>query len=192
MKCVQSWSLIWKKRWYTWIVGHFVNQKNKSKNNQVFKCYLAKKLNVLLWNMTTDKPGVLDCGCNWLCRIFQLLPNYNLYRYCGFYFHFLCVCVIYRCLSMCKNNPYVSFRAVCSILVLQHFKWSSTHKGGGTLESGTQRHSAHYGKEVHRNSVHFLAEYNSFSMKRWNSWVVGRLGNYHVFLHLLRQTISKL
>lgn len=51
-------------------------------------------------------------------------------------------------------------------------------RGGGTLESGTQRLSAHYGKGVHRNSVlHFLVEPNSLSVKRQNSWKVGKLGN---------------
>lgn len=161
MKCVQSWSFIWKKWWYTWMVGHSLNEKNNSKVNkslvkfQLFKCYLITNWNVQVWNMKTiNKPSALDCG---LERGAVQIPTFaKLYiDTVGFIFIF-CSCVIYRCLNMCKNNPpHVSFQAVCSILVLQHFKCSSTHKGGGTLESGTQD-SAHYGKGVPRNSVlHF-------------------------------------
>lgn len=64
---------------------------------------------------------------------FQLFAKL-MHRYRGFYSHlffFFCSPVIFTGVSIhVRIIPHVSFRAVCSILVLQHFKWSSTHKWG--------------------------------------------------------------
>lgn len=99
MKCVQSWSLIWeKKKWYTWIVGHLLNQKN---NSNVKKKLL--KLQIWMYECgQTQRAGLWTgegCGANSnFCQ--------TIYRYSGFYFYLL-LCVIYRCLNTCKNNSHM-------------------------------------------------------------------------------------
>lgn len=125
-----------KKKWYTWIVGHLLNQKNNSKVNRI------------VWKEPTAQMQFnhkLKCTCvahvdywqTWLAGLRSREENgansnfcQTIYRHCVFIFS-SCSCVIYRWLTSCKNNPHMfHFLAVCSISVLQHFKWSSTHKGG--------------------------------------------------------------
>lgn len=121
-----------------------------------------------------NKPSALDCGLE--RRAVKMSTFAKLYTRTTCFISIFCSCVIYRCLKPCTNNPHVSFQAVCSILVLQHFKWSSTHTMGGGAPRRAVLGDSHYGKGVQRNSaLHFLVEHNSFFMKRWNSWKVGNL-----------------
>lgn len=114
MTRVQSWSLIWrrKKKWYTWIVGHLLNQKNNSKVNKItckdptVQMLFTYKLKCASVNhVMIDKPSALDCG---LERSAAQIPTFaKLYiGTVGFIFIF-CSCVIYRCFSTCKNNPHM-------------------------------------------------------------------------------------
>lgn len=126
---------------------------------------------------SVDKPSALHCG---LVRGVVQIPTFaKLYiDTVGFIFIF-CSCVIYRCLDTCKNNSHMfHFKLFALFWYCNTSNAARRTRGGGTLESGTQRLSAHYGKGVHRNPVlHFLAEHKAFSTKWRNSLEVGKLGN---------------
>lgn len=97
---MQSWSSIWeKKKWYTWIVGHLLNQKKITPMSRKIT------LNCKFECTSVDKPSALDCG---LVRGVVQIPTFaKLYiDTVGFIFIF-CSCVIYRCLDTCKNNSHM-------------------------------------------------------------------------------------
>lgn len=164
MKCVQSWSLIWKKKkkkWYTWIVGHLLNRKNNSTKSPKITRKDPAVLNAFQLHMETY-------NCRWLTntepRIVETersavqIPTFaKWYTYIGtlgFIFIF-CSLVIYWCLSTCKNNPHMfHFKLFALFWYCNTSNGAQRTRGGrGTLESSTQRLSAHYGKGVYRNSL---------------------------------------
>lgn len=154
-----------KKKWYTWIVGRLLNQKNNSTKspvkNQLVKCYLITNWNVQVWIYSNSASSIVKWRGEW--HKFQLLDRFV-------WVFIFCSSVIYRRLTTWKNNPHVSYQAVCSILVLQH-SWSSMHTEGKAPRRAVLKDSLLTMEGVHRNSE------NSFSIKRQSSRKVGKLGN---------------
>lgn len=106
-----------------------------------------------------DTPGVQDCGLE--RRAVQIPTFAKLYIGSVDFISIFCSCVIYWCLNSCKNNPHMfHFKLFALFWYCNTSNGARRTREGGTPESGTQRHSAHYGKGVHRNpALHFLVEH---------------------------------
>lgn len=175
-----------KKKWYTWIVGHLLNQKNNSKVNKITckdptsnAIYLQIEMYKFesCHDWQTQRAGLWTgekCGANSnFCQ--------TIHRYCGFYFHllFMCDLPVFQIRARIIPTCFISSCLLYFGIATLQMELNAQGWGAGAPWRVALKDSAHYGKGVHRNSVlHFLVEHNSFSMKRRNSWKVGKLGNY--------------
>lgn len=171
-----------KKKWYTWIVGHLLNQENSSKVNRVSS---EEPTVQMLFNYK------LRCSCmedvDWQTQRAGLwtgeqsgvqIPTFaKLYLgTVGFIFIF-CSCVIYRCLNTCKNNPHMfHFKLFALFWYCNTSNGAQRTREGGHPGEQCSKTPLTMEKGAHTNSVpRFWAEHNSFSAKTRNSWKVANL-----------------
>lgn len=149
------------------IVRHLIDQRDKpiTQGNMIVEILVSASWNVQMVEHVEDWHAQCSGLWTWQERSANSKFCQTKYRYCGLYLH-LCSCVICQCLNMCKNNPHMfHFELFALFWYCNTSNGAQRTRGESTLESSTERLSAHYGKREQRNSVlHFLGEQNSLSL----------------------------
>lgn len=180
-----------KNEWYTWIVGHLLNQKiEKGRENpwKIQRCHFSL---IAVWNAQS---GALRRLINSAClreeRIAKsnFLPNFIQVLW---FFSIFCSCVISHCLSVRRNNPHMFHFKLFAL-----FWYCNTSNRAHRTRGGGRRHPGEWysktpcsprKRSTHKFCVALLSRAH-FALRERDGEVWKQ--ETHIFLHPLRRTIS--